>query len=150
LDTKSLKDGTWFRNLVSDHAKKHQDAVTTASWEKVYPGLDEDERAEKHIKKIALKASAAGMIASVGASTGGLLSLLPEGLGAPIGVPATALSMGLEAAYTALLQVDLACDLASIYSVPFRFDDTGELATLFAVALDLKTEDAKQAKGAKE
>ena len=137
LGAQSLKDGTWFKNLVAGHAKKHQTMVTTGSWDTVYPGLDAEARADKHIQRVAVKASAAGACASIGASAGELLSLLTEGLAAPIGVPAAMLSMGLEAAYTALLQVDLACDLASIYGVPFNPDDLGELATLFAVALEI-------------
>jgi hypothetical protein len=45
--------------------------------------------------------------------------------------------MTLEAAYTSLLQVDLACDLASMYGVPFDADDLGEVATLFGLALEV-------------
>jgi hypothetical protein len=45
--------------------------------------------------------------------------------------------MTLEGTYTSLLQIDLACDLASIYGVPFDPDDVGEVATLFALALEV-------------
>lgn len=150
LGAKSLKDGSWFKKLVAEHAKKHGTMVTAATWERVYPGLDADQRAQKHIDRVALKASAAGALASIGASTGELLSLLTEGLAAPIGLPAAAMSMGLEAAYTALLQVDLACDLASIYGVPFDPEDTGELATLFAVALEVDLKPKKHGGGGNE
>jgi len=138
LDSTSLKDGTWFKKLIADHVKKHQAAVQAATWEAAYPGLDAEARAERHISAVALRASAAGALASVGASTGELLSLVTEGLGAPVGVPAAMLSMGLEATYTALLQIDLACDLASMHGVPFDPDDAGEIATLFAVALEVE------------
>ena len=47
------------------------------------------------------------------------------------------MSMALEAGYTALLQIDLVCDLASIYGVPFDPDDVGEVATLFGLALEI-------------
>ncbi len=69
-----------------------------------------------------LKASVAGAFASAGASAGELLSLFTEGLGAPIGVPAIVVSMCGEAAYTAMLQIDLACDLGSVYGVTFDVD----------------------------
>src|SRR5262249_22661031 len=129
LKAQSLKDGTWFKKLVANHAKSHQSMVTTGSWDAVYPGLDAEARAEKHIERVAIKAAAAGAVASIGCSTGELLALVTEGLAAPIGVPAAMISMGLEAAYTALLQIDLACDLASIHGVPFDPDNMGELAT---------------------
>lgn len=145
-----LKDGTWFKKLIAEHVKKHQAAISAASWDAAYPGLDAEARAERHIGIVARKASAAGAIASVGASTGELLALVTEGLAAPVGVPAAMLSMTLEAIYTALLQIDLACDLASIHGVPFDPDDAGEIATLFAVALGIEPKKLdKHAEGAR-
>lgn len=144
LGVAKLRDGSWFRRTVASHVKKHFETVTAAHWDKVYPGLDVEERAHREIVKVARKASAAGALASVGASTGELLSLVTDGLGAPVGVPAAMLSMGLEAAYTALLQIDLACDLASIYGVPFDADDVGEVATLFGLALEVDIKEKKK------
>jgi uncharacterized protein (DUF697 family) len=138
LNGASLRDGTWFKGLIADHVKRHQAAISPATWDEAYPGLDTEARAERHVNLVAKKASLAGALASVGASTGELLSLVTDGLAAPVGVPAAMLSMGLEAAYTALLQVDLACDLASMYGVPFDPEDVGEIATLFAVALEVE------------
>jgi hypothetical protein len=132
-----LRDGSWFQRVVAAHVKKHCAAQDSKRWDKLYPGLDEEARADAQIKAAARKASLAGVLASMGASTGELLSLLTEGLAAPVGVPAAMLSMGLEAAYTSLLQVDLACDLASIYGVPFDAEDMGEVATLFGLSLEV-------------
>jgi hypothetical protein len=103
----------------------------------VYPKLDVEKRADAEILRVSLKAAAAGGAASIGASTGELLSLFTEGLAAPIGVPAVAASLLAETAYTAILQIDLACDLGSIYGVPFDCDDGADLATLFSLALEL-------------
>jgi hypothetical protein len=132
-----LRDGSWFQRVVAGHVKKHLSAVNASTWGALYPGLDVEERAARRIQSVARKVAAAGVAASLGASTGELLSLLTEGLAAPIGLPAAVLSMTLEAAYTSLLQVDLACDLASIYGVPFDVDDVGEVATLFGLSLEV-------------
>jgi hypothetical protein len=132
-----LRDGSWFQRVVAGHVKKHLSSVDARTWEALYPGLDVEERAARRIQSVARKVAAAGVAASVGASTGELLSLLTEGLAAPVGLPAAVLSMTLEAAYTSLLQVDLACDLASIYGVPFDADDVGEVATLFGLSLEV-------------
>lgn len=140
LGTQSVKDGSWFQKLVAGHVRKHETLVGPATWDALYPGIGLEERAERHITTTARKAAAAGALASVGASVGELLSLVTEGLAAPVGVPAAAASMVLEAAYTSLLQVDLACDLASMYGVPFDPDDMGELATLFAIAFEVDVE----------
>jgi uncharacterized protein (DUF697 family) len=148
LNSAAIKDGTWFPHLIAEHVKNHQAAISAATWDGMYPGLDAEARAEKHTVWVARKAAAAGALASVGASTGELLSLVTEGLAAPVGVPAAMLSMALEGAYTALLQVDLACDLGSIYGVPFDPDDAGEIATLFAVALDIEEKKQEKIAGA--
>jgi hypothetical protein len=132
-----LRDGSWFQRVVAAHVKKHCAAQDPKRWDRLYPGLDEEVRADARIQSAARKASLAGVMASMGASTRELLSLLTDGLAAPVGVPAAMLSMGLEAAYTSLLQVDLACDLASIYGVPFDAEDMGEVATLFGLSFEV-------------
>lgn len=145
-----LKDGGWFQRIVSKHIKKHATEINAAHWEQLYPHLDTEERAKRVIDRAIVKASAAGAFASVGASTGELLSLFTEGLAAPVGVPAAISSMVAEAAYTARLQIDLACDLASIYGVPFDPDDLGEVATLFGMALEVDIKKKKEAEESKE
>jgi hypothetical protein len=150
LNGSALKDGSWFKNLIAEHAENHQKAISAATWDATYPGLDAETRAEKHIAQVSRKASMVGALASVGASTGELLSLVTEGLAAPVGVPAAMLSMGIEGAYTALLQIDLACDLASIYGVPFDPHDAGEIATLFAVALEVEEKKPEKKIGAEK
>jgi hypothetical protein len=138
-----MTNGTWFQRLVASHIKKHAAEIGPDHWNRLYPKLDVEERASKRIGIAARRAAAAGAFASVGASTGELLALVSEGLAAPIGLPAAALSMFAEAAYTARLQVDLACDLASIYDVPFDPNDLGELTTLFGLGFEV---DVKQHK----
>ena len=144
LGVDRLKDGSWFRRVVAQHVKKHEASISKEHWGIVYPNLDVEERAHKQIVKVARKASAAGALASMGASTGELLSLLTDGIGAPIGVPAAMISMVVEASFTALLQIDLACDLASIYGVPFDGNDVGEVATLFGLALGVDVKKKKE------
>ncbi len=145
LGVDQIEDGSWFRRLVAGHIKKYFGKFRADTWDLAYPGLDAEARAEAQIKKVARRASAAGAVAGVGASTGELLAMMTEGLAAPIGVPAAILSMVIEAWYTALAQVDLACDLASIYGVTFDSDDVGEVATLFGLALDVNIKKRKEA-----
>jgi hypothetical protein len=139
-----LKDGSWFRRVVAAHVKKRAAVNDGDHWDRLYPGVSTEERAKAQILRVARIASAAGAVGSVGAATGELLALFTEGLAAPVGVPAAFLSMALEGAYTSLLQVDLACDLASMYGVPFDADDVGEVATLFGLAFEV---DVKRKKG---
>jgi uncharacterized protein (DUF697 family)/transposase len=138
LGVDRLRDGSWFQRIVAGHVKKHLAHVHAMTWDGLYPDLDVEERAALRIQSVARRVAAAGVAASAGTSTGELLSLVTEGLGAPVGLPAAVLSMGIEAAYTSLLQVDMVCDLASIYGVPFDADDMGEVATLFGLAFEVE------------
>jgi hypothetical protein len=144
-----IRDGSWFRKILEQHARRRGATCGRAGhWDATYPGLDVEARADRHVERAARRAAAAGALASVGTSAGELLSVLTEGLGAPVGVPAAMLSMVVEGAYTTLLQLDLAGDLASIYSVPFG-DDVDEMSILFALALGKEPEKKKIAEKAK-
>jgi len=137
MGARSIQDGSWFRRLIASHVKKHSEKVAKNHFERIYPNVSVEDRAQMEIRKVCTKAAAAGALGSVGASTGELLSLFTEGLGAPIGIPAMVLSMFLEGAYTTLLQIDLTCDLGLIYGIPFNPDDFGEIAVLFGLALGI-------------
>ena len=130
-----MRGGSWFRRIVKSRLEHRALGQPPGTWDRLYPGLGDDQRADERIRRAARRCAIAGGFASVGTSSGELLALFTEGLGAPIGMPMAALSMGAEAAYTALVQIDLACDLASIYGVPFLADDMGEVTTLFGLAL---------------
>ena len=108
------------------------------NFDKIYPGISIEDRAQAEIRKVSAKAAVAGAMALVGASTGELaLAVHRRGSARSIGLPAMAVSMLLEAAYMTALQIDLACDVGLIYGIPFDPDDFGEIATLFGLALDI-------------
>jgi hypothetical protein len=144
LGVRSISDGSWFRKIVTNHVKAHAEKVDPKYFDRVYRNIAVEDRAQLEVRKVAIRAAAAGALASAGASTGELLSLFTDGIAAPIGLPATVASMVIEAAYTALLQIDLACDLGLIYSIPFDPQDVGEIATLFGLALELDVYDKKK------
>jgi len=145
-----IADGSWFQRTVTAYIKKHATLVNAAYWDARYPGLDAEARADREIAKVMRRAAAAGAMASLGASTGELLSLVTDGLAAPVGLPAAVLSMVTEAAYTARLQIDLACDLASIFGAPFDPQDFGEMATLFGLAFEIDIKKKKEEDESKE
>jgi len=130
--------GDWFKKLTDQHVRKHARAIDAGYWDRLHPGLDAEARSSVEILRTCRKAAVAGALASTGASTGEVISLFSEGTVASlVGVPAILLSLLGEAAYTARLQIDLACDLGSIHGVPFDVEDSADLATLFSLALGL-------------
>ena len=137
LGVRRLLEGGWFRGLVDEHIRRHAEKGDEKHWQAVYPLKDMEARATAEIGRVARKAALAGALASVGASAGELVALTSEGMAAPIGIPAIAVSLLAETVYTAILQIDLACDLGSIYGVPFNGKDGSDLATLFGLALAL-------------
>jgi len=100
LRFEQLRNGTWFRALLEHHAKARRSKVT--DWATVYPGADLEERADRHVARVGRRLAFAGAAASAGASAGELLTLLTDGMAAPVGVPAAMVSMMAEGAYTTL------------------------------------------------
>jgi hypothetical protein len=143
LGIKSIRDGSWFQMVMRHHLRAHTTGAKSDVKEHGL-GVDVDDRAEREVRRVAVKSAAAGAIASAAATSGEILSLITEGLAAPVGLPAAAMAMALEAAYTSLLQIDLACDVALLYGVPFNPEDHGELSALFGLALDLDVYSKKQ------
>jgi hypothetical protein len=66
---------------------------------------------------------------------GEAVTVLTEGLAAPICVPAVVASIGGDVVANAKAQIDLVFDLASIHGAPFDVDDTDELAVVLDLAL---------------
>jgi hypothetical protein len=143
MGVRSLREGSWFQSIIAEHARSHSEA-DSERWEDLHPGVSRDEFAREEIERTARKVTATGIASATGASAGELLLLLTEGLAAPVGLPVAAFSMIFGEAYTAFLQIKLACDLAAIYGAPFDPDDLGEVAALFGRALDIKSEHAPE------
>ena len=128
----------WFRKLVDEHVRAHARAFDAGHWDRLHPGLDTEARARAEILRACKKAAVAGALASTGASAGEMISLFSDGIATPlVGVPAIVVSLLAEAVYTARLEIDLACDIGSIYGAPFDVEDSADLATLFSLALGL-------------
>lgn len=147
LKNSRVLEGGWFRRLIDEHIRHHAGTRDAAHWEAVYPGMDMEARAAAEIARVARKSAVVGAVASVGASAGEIASLTTEGMGAPLGIPAIAVSLLAETIYTAIVQIDLACDIGSIYGEPFDVNDGADLATLFGLALDLPSKKRDQEVG---
>jgi hypothetical protein len=99
------------------------------------PDLARVARGERLIRGAARRAAVAGCLAATGASAGEVATLVTEGLGGTVAVPAALASVGLETIYLARLYIDLACDVAALYGVHFDPEDLGELVGLVEIAV---------------
>jgi hypothetical protein len=127
------RDVGWFSRLMGE--RLHTSRGRRTSWTSEGPSFDADACAEAQIARASRKAALAGGLSSTGGQVGELAIVLTEGLAAPLGLPAALASVAFETVYSAVVQIDLVCDLASIYGVPFDTRDIGEVAAVFDLVL---------------
>ncbi|MET0410659.1 MAG: hypothetical protein ABW217_05160 [Polyangiaceae bacterium] len=126
---------SWMQRFIAREIEERTSTRGAAYWDKVFPGLSPQARAEKRIGRMITRATVAGTLAAAGASSAEVLSIVSEGFGTALAVPIGLVSVGAEMMYITAIQIDLAFDLASIYDVPFAGDDVGEISTMLAMAL---------------
>jgi hypothetical protein len=130
------EDAGWFGRLLQDRLARA--SRSRRDWDRVYPGVSTAERERRRIASACRKASLGAGLSATGAQLVGLgigLGVAGSGLVVPVGVPSAVALVGGQTVYAATVQVDLACDLASIHGVPFDLCDSGEVATVFDIAL---------------
>lgn len=126
---------SWLSRVIATELARRAATHDAAHWDRTYPGLTPEQRADARIRRMLMRATAAGVLGAAGASAAQIASASTDGAAAPIAVPLGLLSIGADVLYTTTLQIDVAFDLASIYRVPFAEDDIGEVATLLALPL---------------
>jgi tellurite resistance protein len=145
-DTASI----WMQRFIHREIEQRTQTRGPAYWDAQFPGLSPEQRAQRRIDRMLMRATVAGIAAAAGATTAEVMSLVTEGMAALVAFPLAVGSVGADMIYTTALQIDLAFDLASIYGVPFAHDDVGEISTLLALALgvDLVSEPTRHDKPA--
>lgn len=116
-----------------------------------YPGLTDEQIAERRIRSAALSAAAIGLVAGLVISlvdavalTSALETFVSGFLSSPISIPTLALSIPLllvtlavEISLVVRTQIRLACDLFILYRLPADPDDPEQNARIVGVALGL-------------
>jgi hypothetical protein len=125
----------WFGELVRGRLRRALFERTATNWDRVYPGLDAEARAERHAGAAARRAALTGGISAGFAHVGEVVTVFTEGLAAPLCVPAVAAAIVGDIVACAKVQIELVFDLASIHEVAFDLHDTAELAKIFDLAL---------------
>lgn len=133
------RDGhtAWVHRFVYGEVAERATTRGPGHWQRLFPGLPAEERAERRVRRMLTRATIAG-VAAAGGATGAELFAMSEPAMAVVAVPLGLGCMGAELLYTTALQVDLVFDLASIYGVPFAPDDVGEIATLLGLAVGIQ------------
>jgi hypothetical protein len=118
----------WFNRLVAWHLKRRRGRKAREWTEDV-----ESEQARALIRRACLKAAASGAAAGSVSTAAALLTAQTEGLASIVTVPLAAGAIGLEMGFRTLVHLDLACDLAATFEVPYDLEDPEDLFRLYGL-----------------
>src|ERR1019366_9049298 len=93
----------------------------------------EAEQARALIRRACLKAAASGAAAGSVSTGAALLTAQTEGIASIVTVPLAAAAIGVEMGFRTLVHLDLACDLAATFEVPYDLEDPQDLFRLYAL-----------------
>ncbi|MGD0525775.1 MAG: hypothetical protein ABSE49_11560 [Polyangiaceae bacterium] len=118
----------WFNRLVAWHLQRRRGRKALQRTEEA-----ESDQARALIRRACLKAAASGAAAGSASTAAALLTAQTEGLASVVTVPLAAAAIGLEMGFRTLVHLDLACDLAATFEVPYDLDDPEDLFRLYAL-----------------
>jgi hypothetical protein len=124
-----VRSGSWFSKLVLLYLRRHAAEPPRA----VDPALPLSVQAERLIRRASVRSTLTGLAAGTTSTGAALITLNFGGLGAVVGVPATAGALLGEVLYRAVLHLDLTCALADLHGVRFRADEPWDLMRLYAL-----------------
>jgi hypothetical protein len=121
----------WFNRLVGWHlARRGRRGTAPPS------NATETAQAKSLIRRACLKAAASGAAAGSVATMASALTAQTEGLAVVFTVPLAAAAIAVEMGFRTLVHVDLACDLADTFHIPYDFADPDELFRLYALVFN--------------
>jgi hypothetical protein len=128
----------WFNRLVAWHLLRRAGRVARP----ISDGT-ETVRARNLIRLACLKAAASGAAAGSIATLSSVLTAQTEGFAAVFTVPLAATAIAVEMGFRTIVHVDLACDLADTFEVPYDFAEPDELFRLYALIFNTSGHDEK-------
>ncbi|HEY3816428.1 MAG TPA: TerB family tellurite resistance protein [Polyangiaceae bacterium] len=118
----------WFNRLVAWHLTRRRGRKARERTQDA-----ESDEARALIRRACLKAAASGAAAGSMSTAAALLTAQTEGLASIVTVPLAAGAIGLEMGFRTLVHLDLACDLAATFEVPYDLEDPEDLFRLYAL-----------------
>jgi hypothetical protein len=118
----------WFNRLVAWHLVRRRGRKA-----RVRSDEAEAEQARSLIRRACLKVAASGAAAGSVSTGAALLTAQTEGLASIVTVPLAAAAIGVEMGFRTLVHLDLACDLAATFEVPYDLEDPQDLFRLYAL-----------------
>jgi hypothetical protein len=118
----------WFNRLVAWHLKRRRGRKALERTDAA-----ESDQARALIRRACLKAAASGAAAGSVSTGAALLTAQTEGMASIVTVPLAAAAIGVEMGFRTIVHLDLACDLAATFEVPYDLEDPDDLYRLYAL-----------------
>lgn len=128
LGVDEVTTGSWFTKVVQLYLRRNQTRSRP-----VDESVPRTELAERAIRRASLKTGATGFASGLTSTGAALLTLNTSGVGAVVGVPATAVGLLGDVLYRAVVHVDLTCELAAIYGIAFDPEEPSDLIRLYGL-----------------
>jgi hypothetical protein len=126
----------WFNKLVAWHLKRRGARGSLRRTE-----ATEAARAQALIRRACWKAAASGAASGTVSTVATALTAQTEGLATIFTVPIAAGTIAAEMGFRTIVQLDLACDLADTFGVPYKLDDPHDLFRLYALVFNPAAKD---------
>ena len=131
----------WFNRLVAWHLQRRSVRKTAEGVKAREAGVSESDRARSLIRRACLKAAASGAAAGSVSTAAAGFTAQTEGLATLITVPFAAAAIGVEMGFRTIVHLDLACDLADAFEVPYDLADPDDLFRLYALIFKTASHD---------
>lgn len=138
LDSHDLKSGGWFTKLIAHALGAYTKKVDWEYFQEHYAGVPADAIVDQRIKMASRYAALEGGI-SAGAYSAAIIATIGSlGGASPATLPAAAITIVADVAFTTQLQLRLAYDVAVLYRVPLDLSDPEDLWKLIRIAFTIK------------
>lgn len=128
----------WFNRLLAWHLARRGGRLASP-----HSDAAESVQARSLIRRACLKAAASGAAAGSVATFASVLTAQSDGFAAVLTVPVAATAIAVEMGFRTIVHVDLACDLADVFEVPYDFADPDELFRLYALVFNTAGHDER-------
>lgn len=118
----------WFNRLVAWHLARRAGRSAEAAAEGT-----ETARARSLIRRACLKAAVSGATAGSVSTLASALTAQTEGAATIVTLPVAATAIAVEMGFRTIVHLDLACDLAETFNVPYDLGNPDELFRLYAL-----------------
>lgn len=133
-----IRSGNWFSKLMSNALNAYTQKVDATYFQEHYKGVPADAVVDQRIKMAARYAALEGGLSASAYSAAIVATLGTVGGASPLTLPAAGITLLVDVAYIARLQLHLAYDIAVLYRVPLDVEDPDDLWKLIRVAFTIR------------